>query len=131
VKLELKRIALKDTYTIGKLYANGEYVCDTLEDCVRETKIAGKTAIPQGEYTILVTFSNRFQRMMPLLMNVPNFEGVRIHSGNTSEDTEGCILCGKNTKQGQLTSSRVYTSMVYSLINKALSNGEQVTIKIH
>lgn len=131
MRLELKRIALKDTYTIGKLYANGEYVCDTLEDCVRETKIAGNTAIPEGEYTIYVTFSNRFQRMMPLLMNVPNFEGVRIHSGNTSEDTEGCILCGKNTKQGKLTSSRVYTSMVYSLINKALSNGEQVTIKIH
>jgi hypothetical protein len=131
MKLELKRIAFKDAYTIGKLYANDEFVCDTLEDTVREVKVKGKTAIPSGIYDIIVTFSNRFQRSMPLLLDVPNFVGVRIHSGNSSDDTEGCILCGKNTVKGGLTSSRVYTSMVYSIIHKALSSGEAVTIEIH
>jgi hypothetical protein len=93
-------------------------------------KIKGRTAIPEGEYEVIMTFSDRFKRIMPLLVDVPNFEGVRIHSGNTSADTEGCILCGRNTKVGQVTSSRMYTAMVYSLINKAISRNEQVTINV-
>lgn len=131
MKLELRRIALRETYTIGRLYADGEYICDTLEDAVRDVKIKGRTAIPIGEYNVVMTFSERFKRIMPLLVDVPNFEGVRIHSGNTSADTEGCILCGRNTVVGKLTLSRLYTKMVYSLISKAISNNEQVTIKIN
>jgi hypothetical protein len=97
---------------------------------VRSEKIKGRTAIPEGEYEVIMTFSARFQRIMSLLVDVPNFEGVRIHSGNTSEDTEGCILCGRNTVVGKLTFSRLYTKMVYSLISKAISNNEQVTINV-
>lgn len=79
---------------IGELTIDGVHQCFTLEDKVREKKIFGKTAIPPGRYEVTVSFSNHFQKKLPLLMNVPNFEGVRIHSGNTAKDTEGCILVG-------------------------------------
>lgn len=69
-----------------------------------------------------MTYSNRFKKIMPLLVDVPNFEGVRIHSGNTPEDTEGCILIGKNTIKGQLTSSRLYTRMLYDLLKSSENN---------
>ena len=130
MKLTLRTTAKKDDYTIGKLYADGEFVCDTLEDAVRSEKIQGKTAIPSGEYEVVMTMSNRFKKIMPLLLDVPNYAGVRIHSGNTAQDTEGCILCGRNTVKGGLTSSRMYTAMVYSLIKKAIDKGEKVTIEI-
>lgn len=119
MKLLLKRIFKGEDYTIGKLYVDGQYFADTLEDTVREVKIKGKTAIPAGKYLILMTYSNRFKKIMPLLIDVPGFEGVRIHSGNTAEDTEGCILVGKNTIKGQLTSSRLYTRMLYDEIKKS------------
>lgn len=119
MKLTLKRIYKGEDYTIGKLYIDGRLFSNTLEDAVREIKIPGKTAIPTGEYEIMLTHSPRFHKIMPLLMNVPNFEGVRIHSGNTAKDTEGCILIGKNTIKGQLTSSRVYTEMLYRTLQKA------------
>jgi len=107
MKLTLKRIALRPTYTIGKLYIDDVYFCDTLEDTVRdvnkngkfdngEKKIKGETAIPYGTYEIKWTYSPRFKKYTPQLMNVPSFEGVRIHSGNTSKDTEGCLLLGEN-----------------------------------
>lgn len=130
MKFELKRIAKKEDYTIGRLYANGEYVCDTLEDAVRDVKIQGKTAIQSGEYKVIMTYSQRFKRIMPLLLDVPNFEGVRIHSGNTANDTEGCILCGRNTKVGMVTSSRTMTARVYAIIGEALNMKQEVTIKI-
>lgn len=84
MKLELYRKFLGKDYTIGKLFINGEYFCDTLEDTVRPEgeKILGKTAIPYGTYDIILTMSPKFKRILPLLLNVPNFEGVRIHSGN-------------------------------------------------
>jgi hypothetical protein len=105
MKLELKRIALRDTYTIGKLYINGEYFCDTIEDKVRdlnkngvfdngETKIKGKTAIPYGKYEVVWAYSPRFKRYTPRLLNVNSFSGVLIHAGNTANDSEGCILLG-------------------------------------
>ena len=104
MKILLKRIFKGEDYTIGNIYVNGQYFADSLEDTVRDVKIKGKTAIPAGKYLILMTYSNRFKKIMPLLIDVPGFEGVRIHSGNTPEDTEGCILVGKNTIKGQLTS---------------------------
>ena len=94
MKLLLKRIALKRTYTIGRLYIDGKYFCDTLEPQVRdlnhngffdngEKKVAGKTAIPYGTYKVTLTLSPRFGRILPLLHDVKEFVGVRIHSGNT------------------------------------------------
>ena len=117
MKLELKRIALNEEYTIGKLYVNGEYFCDVLEDKVRdfnkdgdlldkgETKVYGKTAIPYGTYTIILTYSNRFKKILPLIENVPGFEGIRIHPGNTAVDTHGCLLVGVNSEKGMVTKS--------------------------
>ncbi len=117
MKLRLKRVALNETYTIGKLYINDEYFSDVLEDKVRdfnkdgdlldkgETKVYGKTAIPYGTYEIVLTFSNRFKKILPLIENVPGFSGVRIHPGNTAQDTEGCLLVGINSEKGKVTRS--------------------------
>jgi len=93
--IEVKRLEFKDTHTVGKLYINGVYECFTLEDAVRNgTKIIGKTAIPIGTYKLIIDASTRFKQDMPHILDVPNFTGVRIHSGNTSADTDGCILLG-------------------------------------
>jgi hypothetical protein len=95
MKLELKRFEFGDTFTIGKFYIDGIYHCYTLEDKVREgKKINGQTAIPNGTYDVIVDVSTRFGKSLPHILNVPNFTGVRIHAGNTSKDTEGCILLG-------------------------------------
>ena len=93
--IEVKRFEFKDTHTVGKMYVDGVYECYTLEDAIRNgTKIIGKTAIPIGEYKLIVDASARFKQDMPHILDVPNFTGVRIHSGNTSADTDGCILVG-------------------------------------
>ena len=108
----------KAEYTIGRMYIDGVYFCNTLEDTDRglmqsmtageilNTKIAGKTAIPVGNYKLTRSYSPRFKRLMPQVMNVKGFAGVRIHSGNTAKDTEGCPLVGDNTIKGALTNSR-------------------------
>ena len=94
--IKVKRFDFKDTYTAGRMYIDDVYFCYTLEDTVRQgAKVYGKTAIPNGTYNLIINYSNRFARDLPLLQNVPNFTGVRIHAGNTSKDTEGCILLGK------------------------------------
>jgi len=119
-KIEVKRIALKDTYTIGKLYYNGTYVCDTLEDKVRsftaaDPKVFGQTAIPYGTYTVTketnAHFGNHFR-----IHNVPYFDGTLIHCGNTDIDTHGCILVGINSVKGQVLNSKVSLTKLYSLI---------------
>ena len=93
--MQITRKWFTDKSTIGELAVEGEFECYTLEDVVREEKIKGETAIPAGTYEIAITFSNKFKKYLPLLMNVPNFEGVRIHPCNRPEDTEGCILVGQ------------------------------------
>lgn len=112
------RIWRKDGYTIGRVYIDGKFVCNSLEDQDRglmqymsvsevlAAKIKGATAIPAGDYKVMFTWSSRFKRPMPQIMNVKGFTGVRIHAGNTAADTEGCILLGDNTIKGQLTNSR-------------------------
>jgi hypothetical protein len=93
--IKLRRFEFGTTYTIGKLYIDGVYHCFTLEDKVREgEKVQNETAIPYGIYNVIIDISTRFARPMPHVLNVPGFEGVRIHTGNTSHDTEGCILLG-------------------------------------
>lgn len=132
MELKLERIFNGSDYTIGKLYIDGIYFCDTLEDVVRnpDIKIHGKTAIPFGRYKIIMNMSNRFKKRMPLLLDVKGFEGIRIHSGNFASQTNGCILVGKNTIKGQLTNSSLWTSMLYSKINTAIDNEEEITIEI-
>lgn len=140
MKLTLKRIALRTTYTIGKLYIDDVYFCDTIEDTVRdinksgkfdngEQKIKWKTAIPYGTYEIKWTYSPRFKKYTPQLMNVPSFEGIRIHAGNTSADTEGCLILGKNKQVGKVLNSRATINKFYPIIKEACSNGK-VTIEI-
>lgn len=140
MKLTLKRIALRPTYTIGKLYIDDVYFCDTIEDTVRdlnknskfdngEKKVHSKTAIPYGTYEIKWTYSPRFKKYTPQLMNVPSFEGIRIHAGNTSADTEGCLILGENKQVGKVLNSRATINKFYPIIKKACSN-ENVTIEI-
>ena len=93
--LKVLRKELTARSTIGELHVDGKFECFTLEDAVRPVKIKGVTAIPSGVYEVVVNFSQRFRRPLPLLLNVPNFDGVRIHAGNTDADTEGCLLVGK------------------------------------
>jgi hypothetical protein len=112
MKLLLKRHTLKEHYTIGKLYCDGHYFCDVLEDKVRdlgangEGKVYGETAIPYGTYKVIINMSNRFKCLMPLLVDVPFFEGIRIHSGSTAEHTHGCILVGVNDVTGMIHHSK-------------------------
>lgn len=128
----LHRIAKRANYTIGRLSIEDEYYCDTLEPTEREggVKIMGRTAIPKGVYRILITYSPRMRKKAPLLLNVPNFEGVRIHAGNTYNDTEGCILCGFNTIVGKLTQSKKTTDALVAKIADALKKGDKVHIKV-
>lgn len=134
MKLRVERLWKKDTYTIGRLYVDDKYFCNTLEDTVRdlskEKKIPGKTAIPYGEYKVVFNWSPKFGRNLPRLLNVPAFEGILIHSGNTANDSSGCILVGKNTKVGRLTESRYTSDKLNVLIEDAQRKGESITIEI-
>ena len=122
MKLILTRIARKAEYTIGRLEdENGKKLCDTLEPIWRnydggELKIPKKSAIPEGTYRVVTTYSLRFRKYLPLLVGVPGFEGVRIHSGNTSRDTEGCILVGQNLQVGKVLWSRITLEKLMKLI---------------
>ena len=137
MKLQLKRIALQDTYTIGKLYIDGEYFCDTIEDKVRdlnkngvfdngEVKVKGKTAIPYGQYEIAWAYSQRFKRYTPRLLNVNSFDGVLIHAGNTAQDTEGCIILGQNKVKGKVINSREFVNKLYPIIKNACQKGKVI-----
>lgn len=106
MKLLLKRITKTNNSTIGELYINGVFQCYTLEDKEREVKIKNETAIPKGTYKVIINRSNRFKIDLPLLLNVPNFEVVRIHTGNSNHDTEGCILVGQTRSTDFIGNSR-------------------------
>ena len=136
MELTLLRKWKKTDYTIGQLYVGGVYFCDTLEDKVRELgkdgsgKIKGITAIPAGRYQIIVSRSPRFKRDLPYLCNVPFFEGIRIHSGNTAKDTEGCILVGKNKKKGMVLNSREWETKLTTLLKDYIAQGDKIYITI-
>ena len=154
LKLRLERIFSNSTYTIGHLYVNDQYVCDTLEDTdrgltsvtsiadIKAKKVAGSTAIPLGTYEVLMNVqSPRFIKktyykqfcngFLPRLNNVPGFEGVLIHIGNTHKDTEGCILVGYNRVKGQVINSRVaFEKLMKNHLLPAKKEGVKITIEI-
>lgn len=138
----VRRIAKRDTYTIGKMYINNEYFCDTLEDkdrglkqassvsSIYKVKVPNQTAIPAGTYEVVVNKSPKFGRMLPRLLNVPGFDGILIHRGNTDKDTSGCILVGENKVVGKVINSTPYETKLVALLSKAQSAGETITIEI-
>lgn len=134
MKLELRRIAIRPDYTIGRLYIDGQYSCDTLEDPVRdlarEPKVPGNTAIPKGTYDVVVNISPKFRRMLPRLLRVPRFDGILIHRGNTAADTAGCILVGENRIKGQVVNSTVWEQRITDELLRAQSAGEDITITV-
>ena len=106
--LTVNTIAQKKTYTVSRLLIDGEYFCDVLEDTVRTgPKVWGETAIPAGTYKMRLSKSARFGRVLPEILNVPNFTGIRIHGGTTAEDSHGCLLVGINEVKGKVLKSQI------------------------
>lgn len=134
MELTLNRIFLGGSATIGELLINDKHLCDTLEDRVRPEgeKVYGKTAIPEGKYEIELTHSSRFKKILPEILNVPNFSGIRIHTGNSSKDTEGCIIVGTwdGEKEDWVGSSKIAFDKLMSLLEEATNNKEKVTITV-
>ena len=130
MNLFLQRIAQTPEYTIGRLEINGKFFCHTLEDAVRKEKIAGKTAIPAGTYQVIVNRSPKFKRDLPLLLDVPNFEGIRIHRGNTAKDTSGCILVGENKVKGKVINSTKYETLLTAILKRELQSGSNIRITV-
>jgi hypothetical protein len=144
MKLKLKRIFKGDKYTIGHLYINNIYFCDTLEDKVRnlpkEPKVYGETAIPAGTYEIdMNTISPKFRNrawakkwggIVPRLKNVPYFDGVLIHVGNNKDDTDGCIIVGDNQIVGGVVNSAIQFNRLMPRLIDANKRGESITIEI-
>jgi hypothetical protein len=131
MRLTLVRIANRPTYCIGKLYIDGKWFCDTIEDTDRglcdemsekeilKRKVKGETAIPTGIYQVLITYSPKYKKQMPLINNVKCYSGIRIHSGNTSKDTEGCLIVGKNKEVGKVLESRITFNALFKRLQQA------------
>lgn len=152
MKLKLDRRFKGDEYTIGSLYIDGVFFCDTLEDVdrgllqkmpldeIKSLKIQHKTAIPRGEYEVTLKvkspkYSQRSQYdfckgYLPRLINVPGFEGILIHIGNYAKDSSGCILVGDNKVKGQVVNSTATFKKLYEKLKKASDDGEKITIEI-
>ena len=151
MELLLTRIAKKKTYTIGRLcileevideYSTGtaeRYFCDTLEPTWRDYehgayKVKGRSAIPEGRYAVVISYSPKFGAWLPILLGGPEFnrkwQGIRIHAGNCSEDTEGCILVGKNREVGKVLDSRIWVHRLKQKIVEAKAKGEAVWLTI-
>ena len=153
MKLKVERRWPKATYTIGRLYIDGIYYCNTLEDrdrglkqtdrlsFIQSRKVAGETAIPKGKYTITMNVTspkyagvawywNFCRGKMPRLLHVPGFDGILIHPGSDALSTRGCVLVGKNTKVGKLTDSKACFQQIYKLMKAAADKGEEITIEI-
>jgi hypothetical protein len=128
VELRLERRSHRPACTIGQLFLGGWFECFTIEDVTRApgaTKVPGATAIPPGRYRVTITFSPHFQEPLPLLNDVPGFDGIRIHRGNTAADTEGCIIVGKIRGLDDVLDSRVAMTALQPKIQAALDAGEE------
>lgn len=142
MEIVIKRVAKKTTYTIGKLYIDGKYFCDTLEDKDRglndnmsvdkilSIKVKHETAIPTGTYNIDITYSPKFKKQLPLILNVKGFEGIRVHSGNSDKDSSGCIILGQNKVVGKVINSRVTCDRFNTTLTGAKNRKEKITLKI-
>lgn len=134
MELKLNRIFLGSSATIGELLVNDKYLCDTLEDRVRPEgeKVYGKTAIPEGTYEMVLSYSPRFKKILPEILNVPNFTGIRIHCGNSSADSSGCVLVGTwdGEKEDWVSDSKIAFNELISLLEEATNNKEKVTITV-
>ena len=141
MNLTLKRLNLTPNYTEGELYVNGVYFCKTLEDTNRdlnkngqfdnnEKKVYGETCIPYGKYKVILSYSPKFKRELPEILEVPDFQGIRIHRGNKISDTLGCILCGEKVKNGYLNNSTPYEIKLVELFKQAKSRNEESFIEI-
>lgn len=152
MELKLKRIALRDTYTIGRLYVDNHYFCDTLEDKVRdinkdgdlndvgEGKVYAKTAIPYGRYEVTMkvkspkfsqrTAYNWCSGYLPRLLNVPHFEGILIHAGNSADSSAGCLIVGENKIKGQVINSMATLKKLVPILKRASDSGEKIWISI-
>ena len=134
-EIYLKRYWFTEKSTIGELYYDSldKRECYVLEDKVREAgvKVYGETAIPAGEYKVVVNFSNHMKKQLPQILNVPGFEGIRIHSGNTDKDTEGCLLVGEKWTSGDLIiGSRAAFSKLFPKILEAVTLKKDISILI-
>ena len=144
--------SFRDSFDVQKL-SDDTYFCDTMEPTWRNLKgvdlkpqevnakysrvsgkvarkVPGHTAIPEGSYRVLVTFSPRFKKWLPYLQGVPGFEGIRIHAGNYPDDTQGCILVGENRLKGMVVNSRIWLTRLMKRIDEAQQQGETVWITI-
>lgn len=153
MELKVDRKWKKDTYTIGNLYVNGKLFCNTLEDkdrglkqtdpiaVIKSKKVYGETAIPTGKYIVAMNiispkysvvswYKSLCGGKMPRLMNVPGFDGILIHPGNSALDSFGCVLVGKNTIKGKLTDSKNWFKKLYQEMKKASDKGEIITLTI-
>lgn len=135
MELTLKPYKITKISSISKMFVDGIYECDILEDTVRlkdDVKIFGRTAIPEGRYQIVMTMSTRFKRILPLLVEVPGYEGVRIHPGNTPEDTEGCLLPGQECATKDFVAhSTIEFNQLMVKINKAIKAGQKIYINVN
>lgn len=130
MELKLDRYDKNDKRTISNLYVDDKWECYVLEDPVRPVKIKGKTAIPAGRYRIIINMSQRFKKLLCLLLGVPNYEGIRIHSGNDADDTEGCLIPGKGRLEDKVFNSKVAVAALQNKIQDALNRKEEVWITI-
>ena len=131
MKLLLKRL---NKLTDGLLFIDGKLFCGTLEDRWRnlslQPKVPGETCIPSGTYRVVIDYSVRFKKMMPHVLHVPYFEGIRIHAGNTRRDTEGCILLGRHIDEGVLSESQATVERFMIFLQDAINKGDEVWLTI-
>lgn len=141
MELRVERLWPRENYTVGRLYVNNEFFSNTLEDKIidknkngifdnGEKKVYGESTIPYGKYKVVYNYSPKFGRNLPRLLDVPHFEGILIHPGNTAKDSFGCILVGKNTSKGMLSESRYTSDKLNEIIDAAQKRGEEITIEI-
>lgn len=137
MNLTLKRTSKQERYTQGRLYVNDAYLCDTLEPPWHDLRPGGKgrhipghTAIPEGRYPVVITYSPALYQWLPLLLHVPGFKGIRIHAGNTVENTRGCILVGYSNRPGQLIDSRLWLRRLKKMMVEAKEHGEGVWMEV-
>ncbi|MCI4437559.1 MAG: hypothetical protein JHC33_12195 [Ignisphaera sp.] len=140
MELKLVRKHYGESFTEGKLFINNGFQCYTVEDKDRkletegcESKVQNMTCIPKGTYKVTISMSKRFNQFMIEVLDVPCFKGIRIHSGNSSADTEGCIIVGKsNTRDDDnwVGESRIAYEYLHKKVKEALSTGEEVTLEV-